>query len=99
MSVPTPQGALDALAALQSHFLEVASLRAAVGQAESPLEAAARFTRGSPMNPRRAEGWVREAGAAERAAGLTRQHVLQDPARAVLAQANVRRDAVFRLLS
>jgi flagellin len=98
LSVATPQGALDALAALGSCLRQVAELRGTADSAPSRPEGANPAPRSSLANSQAPEYWIRDAAAAEEAAGLARRSILQDPGAAVLAQANVPPAVVLHLL-
>lgn len=90
--------AQNALAAIDAAIDSLGTKRGIVGAAESRLTHAINYLQVARENLAAAESRIRDADVAQEVADMTRLQVLQQAATAVLAQANLQPQVVYKLL-
>ena len=90
--------AQNALAAIDAAIGSLGVTRGIVGAAESRLTHAVNYLQVARENLAAAESRIRDADVAQEVADMTRLQVLQQAATAVLAQANLQPQVVYKLL-
>ena len=90
--------AQNALAAIDAAIDSLGTTRGIVGAAESRLTHAVNYLQVARENLAAAESRIRDADVAQEVADMTRLQVLQQAATAVLAQANLQPQVVYKLL-
>ena len=98
IDISTAQGALDALAVVDSALATISSQRADLGAVQNRFESAIANLSTTLENSSAARSRIRDADFAAETAELTRAQILQQAGLSVLAQANVAPQNVLSLL-
>lgn len=98
VDVSTVQGALDALAVVDSALQTISSQRASLGAVQNRFESAIANLSTTAENASAARSRVRDADFAAETAALTRAQILQQAGLSVLSQANANPQNVLALL-
>ncbi len=98
ISIATPEGANQAIGALDSALKQVSKQRADLGAYQNRFEMAAKGVAIASENMQASESRIRDADMASEMVNFTKNQILSQAGNAMLAQANTRNQSIMQLL-